>query len=303
MTSRDQALFGSIMIAPHIQIASAELSAAIALVGAELQSVQTAHGAQLLWDGDPAWWTGRAPILFPIIGELAGGAYRYDGRAYAMPKHGFARRSTFAVITAETGRAVLRLRANAATRAVYPFEFALDLEYALDGAQLTMAATITNQGTRAMPASFGFHPALRWPLPFGAARAGHRLLFAQAEPAPVRRIDARGLLRPEPEPSPVTGNRLDLRDDLFTGDALIFDQLGSRAVSYGADHGPQLRVGFADFPTLGIWTKPGAGFVCIEPWQGCADAVGFSGDIRDKPGIMLIEPGAARRLAMTIALA
>lgn len=291
------------MSAQPIQIASAQLSAVIAVVGAELQSVQIAHGAQLLWDGDPAFWTGRAPILFPVIGELAGGVYRYDGRAYAMPKHGFARRSTFTVITAEADRAVLRLSANAATRAVYPFEFALDLEYALDGAQLTMAATITNQGTRAMPASFGFHPALRWPLPFGEARAEHRLLFAQAEPAPVRRIDARGLLRPEPEPSPVTGNRLDLRDDLFTGDALIFDRLGSRAVSYGADHGPQLRVGFADFPTLGVWTKPGAGFVCIEPWQGSADPVGFSGDIRDKPGIMLVEPGAARRLSMTIALA
>ena len=290
-------------MAPDIAIASSQLSAVISPLGAELRALSTSAGAQLLWDGDPAFWTGRAPILFPVIGELAGGVYRYDGRAYAMPKHGFARHSTFSVITADTDRAVLRLRANAATRAVYPFEFALDLEYALDGAQLTMAATITNQGTHAMPASFGFHPALRWPLPFGAERAEHRLLFAQDEPAPVRRIDARGLLRPEPEPSPVTGNRLDLRDDLFAGDALIFGQPVSRAVSYGADHGPQLRVGFADFPTLGVWTKPGAGFICIEPWQGCADPVGFSGNIRDKPGIMLVEPGAARRLAMTIALA
>ena len=290
-------------MAPDIAIASSQLSAAISPQGAELRALSTSAGAQLLWNGDPAFWTGRAPILFPVIGELADGVYRYDGRVYAMPKHGFARRSTFTVITAEADRAVLRLSANAATRAVYPFEFALDLEYALDGAQLTMAATITNHGTRAMPASFGFHPALRWPLPFGAARAAHRLLFAQAEPAPVRRIDARGLLRPEPEPSPVTGNRLDLRDDLFNDDALIFGQPVSRAVSYGADHGPQLRVGFADFPALGVWTKPGAGFVCIEPWQGCADPAGFSGDIRDKPGIMLVEPGAARRLAMTIALA
>ena len=289
-------------MAPSITIASSQLSAAISPLGAELRALTTSAGEQLLWNGDPAFWTARSPILFPNIGELAGGVYRYDGQSYAMPKHGFARRSSFAVIAAEADRAVLRLSASDATRAVYPFEFALDLAYALAGAQLTMAATIANHGARAMPASFGFHPALRWPLPFGASRAEHRLRFAQDEPAAVRRIDAQGLLRPAPEPSPVIGNRLALNDGLFTDDALIFDQLSSRAVSYGADHGAQLHVGFADFPALGVWTKPGAGFICIEPWQGCADPVDFSGDIGDKPGIMMIEPGETRRLTMTITL-
>ena len=93
-----------------------------------------------------------------------------------------------------------------------------------------------------------------------------------------------------------------LRDDLFLDDALIFDQLKSRRVSYGAPTGPTLAIDFADFPTLGVWTKPGAGFICIEPWQGCSDPVGFAGDIREKPGIIEIAPGRSKRLSMSISL-
>jgi len=93
-----------------------------------------------------------------------------------------------------------------------------------------------------------------------------------------------------------------LRDDLFIDDALIFDRLKSRRLSYEASAGPRLALEFADFPTLGVWTKPGAGFICIEPWQGFADPVGYDGDIRDKPGIIEIVPGENRELAMSISL-
>jgi galactose mutarotase-like enzyme len=107
----------------------------------------------------------------------------------------------------------------------------------------------------------------------------------------IRRIDANGLLLPTPQPTPVDGEVLVLRDELFIDDALIFDRLTSRHVSYGASRGPRLRLDFEGFPMLGVWTKPGgAGFICIEPWQGCADPVGYDGDIRDKPGIVMIEP-------------
>ena len=100
----------------------------------------------------------------------------------------------------------------------------------------------------------------------------------------------------------MVGAQLALRDELFVDDALIFDALRSRGVQYGADEGPQLKVEFADFPTLGVWSKPDSGFVCIEPWQGSSDPEGFIGDIHDKPGIVLVEPGIARQQAMSITL-
>ena len=290
------------MTAECVTITSGALTASISALGAELQHLSDDGGRELMSSGDPAFWHGRAPLLFPIIGELDGGGYTLDGQHYAMPKHGFARVSLFE-ITAHSAAAVsFALAASDATRAVYPFEFGLDLRFALVGAALRVTATIANRGDTAMPASFGFHPAFAWPLPYGAPRADHAIRFTQDEPAPIRRIDAAGLLLSEPRPTPVEGAMLALRDDLFVDDALIFDRLHSRSVSYGAPIGPAIEVGFADFPTLGVWTKPGAAFICIEPWQGSADPAGFAGDFRDKPGIIEIAPGTARNFTMTIAL-
>lgn len=283
-------------------ISSDHLTAGISTLGAELRHLTDCNGHELQWDGDPAFWTGRAPILFPIIGLLEGGSYRLDGATYSMPKHGFARHSIFVIVDQTVDTVMFRLAASRATRKLYPFDFQLDIRFSISRATLTLAATVTNIGDSDMPASFGFHPALRWPLPYGQRREAHEIRFNHLEPAPVRRIDANGFLLPALQPSPVVGDTLTLRDDLFVEDALIFDRLQSRRVFYGAPEGPRLLVEYADFPTLGVWTKPGAGFICIEPWQGFSDPVGFAGDIRDKPGIIEISPGDHKHLAMHISL-
>jgi galactose mutarotase-like enzyme len=288
--------------AQTITISSSRLTAKISTLGAELQRLTTGDGVDLQWDGDPAVWHGRAPILFPVIGLLEGDKYHLNGATYPMGKHGFARHSTFDLVSSTANTAELRLSATAETRAIYPFEFQLDIDFDLADDTLTLGAVISNHGDTAMPASFGFHPALRWPLPFGHPRSEHRVLFESDEPAPVRRIDQNGFLTPTPHPTPIVGDALLLRDDLFVDDALIFDRLTSRRVQYGASTGPQLAVAFPDFPTLGIWTKPGANFVCIEPWQGFSDPVGFNGDIRDKPGIFEIEPQGTKSMTMSITL-
>ena len=284
-----------------ITIASDGLRAEINPLGAELSRLTDAQGRELLWDGDPAFWTGRAPILFPIVGSLNGGRYRLDGRQYAMDKHGFARRRRFAVVETAADRATLRLSADEETRTAYPFDFHLDLTFAMAGARLSMTAQVRNLDARPMPFSFGFHPALRWPLPYGGDRADHRLLFEQDEPAAIRRVGPDGLVKPDAPPPPMQGRELLLRDDLFTDDAVIFDQLHSRSLDYGVAGGPQVKAGFPDTPHLGVWTKPGAGYVCIEPWQGFSDPAGFDGDIWDKPGIVVLPPGQTKTFTMTIA--
>lgn len=285
-----------------IRIGSPALAAEISLLGAELRTLTTSDGLDLQWDGDPAVWRGRAPILFPVIGLLEGGLYRFDGRAYEMPKHGFARHSMFEIVSSSADAARFRLSPSCATQAIYPFDFQLDIEFAVVDHTLTLGAVISNHGNGTMPASFGFHPALRWPLPFGAPRADHRIRFAADEPEPVRRIDADGFLKRDPVATPVIGDTLALRDELFVDDALIFDRLASRSVHYGAPDGAQLHVRFDDFPTLGVWTKPGADFICIEPWHGFSDPVGFAGDIRQKPGIFEVAPGMSRSMSMSITL-
>lgn len=285
-----------------IEIGSDALSAAINPLGAELTHLRDAQGRELMSDGDPAFWTGRAPLLFPVVGALRGDVYRLDGRDYPLPPHGFARRREFTLVDRAADRAWFRLSDDDATRDAYPFAFALDAEFTIAGATLTTTVTLVNRGDRAMPASFGFHPAFAWPLPYGGARKDHRIVFEREEPQPIARLDGK-LIGPIDRETPVEGDILWLRDDLFDQDALVWTEPQSRALRYGASDGPQLEIGFPDMPTLAVWTKPGARFICIEPWQGHADPAGFTGEIWDKPGMLRLEPGERRAFTMTVTLA
>lgn len=274
-------------------------SAAIDPQGAQLWSLRRPDGRDMLWDGDPSFWSGRAPILFPIVGGLRHDRYRWQGREWHLPRHGFARRMPWRTTLHEPDRAMLRLSADEETKAAYPFDFALDLLFAIGAGGLVMTATVRNAGTGPMPFSLGFHPALRWPFAPGARREDHLIRFERAEPAPVARLDAAGLIDRR-EPSPVVGDSLALSDALFADDALVFTGLASRAVRFGVPGGEWLRCSFPEFPDLGLWSKPGAGFLCIEPWLGHADPAGFAGELDRKPGVMVLAPGAQWRGTMTI---
>ncbi|WP_262268038.1 aldose 1-epimerase family protein [Microvirga yunnanensis] len=284
-----------------VTIASPQLRAQVSDKGAELVRLQDERGRDLLWDGDPAFWTGRSPLLFPVVGRVRNDRIQVDGSEYELPKHGFARGSRFEIKEVEPSRCLFRLHSDEATLRQYPFPFQLDVSYTIDGTTLTIAASVTNSGSAAMPVSFGFHPAFRWPLPFGSPREAHAIRFEREEPAPIRRpVD--GLISSKAETSPVRDGTLLLDDALFEADALVFDRLESRSVVYGAPQGGSIRVDFSGMPHLGIWTKPGAGFICIEPWQGHADPEGFDGELSTKPGIVLIQPGGARDFVMKITI-
>jgi galactose mutarotase-like enzyme len=296
-----------------IDIAGPGLRAAINPLGAELTSLRDADGRELMTDADPTFWTGHAPILFPIVGRLNGDVLRLDGREFRMKQHGFARRRTFALAAQDESSATFRLTADDETRANYPFDFVLDIQFAISGESLTIEARTANPGVVPLPASFGFHPALAWPLPYGCLREAHRIVFAADEDATVERLvdgliagDRPSPLEACPERLPQAGSRrgrvLRRTEQLFADDALIWNPVQSQSVRYGAEGGPQLRVDFPDTPYLGVWTKPGAAFICIEPWHGLADPEGFTGDFRTKPGIFEVAPGSERRCAIAITL-
>jgi galactose mutarotase-like enzyme len=288
--------------ASWIKVRSAALSAEINPLGAQLSTLRDRDGRDLLWNGDAAVWAGRAPILFPIVGSLAGGSYRLGDRRFALSRHGFARGKPFEVVATTGSSATFRLRADEATLAVYPFAFELEVSYVLASATLSINASVRNTGSEPLPASLGFHPGLRWPLPYGPTREAHFIEFEADEPAPIRRINADGLLKPEGFPTPVMNRRLMLSDELFRDDVMIIDALNSRSLRYGAVNGPLIEVRFPDAQYLGLWTKPGAPFICIEPWQGITDPAGFAQDFTQKPGVFTVAPGASHSLNMGITL-
>lgn len=285
-----------------VRIAGTRLSASVSPLGAELQTLTDAEAGELLWNGDPAFWTGRAPLLFPIVGRLRDDAYRVGGASYRLPQHGFARRSAFTLLESAPDRVTFRLVDDTESRAVYPFAFRLDMSFHVSGVRLDMEARVTNTGDSDLLASFGYHPAFLWPLPYGGAREAHEMEFEVAEPAPIRRPTADGLLSAASEPSPLAGRRLALSDDLLAGGALVFTGLSSRRLVYGVPGRPRLAIDFPDTPDLGIWSKPGAGapYVCVEPWHGYADPETFSGAFTEKPGLLSLKPGETRRFRMGV---
>lgn len=270
-----------------VALSSDSLAAFVSTKGAELQSLRTRDGVDYLWSGEEIW-PKHSPLLFPIVGRLAQDRYEHRGESYAMVKHGFARDSLFEIVEASPHSARFALRADDATRAVFPFEFLLEVEFALDGARLDIRHGVTNLGDADMYFSIGAHPAFRWPLG-DAAKDQSRINFERHEPAPIRKL-AGGLLG-RMKDSPVEGRTLSLREELFVDDAIIFDTLASESLVYCCGSGRSVAIQWEGFRHLGLWSKPGADFLCIEPWHGYDSPVGFRGPLEEKPGIACARPG------------
>ena len=278
------------------------LSADISVNGAEITGLREQAGGELLWDGNAEWWTGRSPLLFPIVGRVPQDTILINGTRYTIKQHGFARTSKFDLIRAQSESCQLRLLASNASRAQFPFNFELNVCYSIAGKALTASANVLNLSNQHMPVSFGFHPALRWPLPSGGSKDGHFIEFANSEPDPIRKLRD-GLLLLDRFETPIVGRYLQLSDSLFADGVVIMDNLISRSLTYSAPSGKSLHFEFQLMPHLGIWSKPGSGFVCIEPWQGFAAEEGFTGDLREKLGGIILEAGDAREFSMCITVA
>ncbi|MDG4890894.1 aldose 1-epimerase family protein [Mesorhizobium sp. WSM4887] len=277
------------------------ISATIVGQGAELVSLRDAERTQLLWQAGPEWRR-HSPVLFPIVGRLKGDQLRHRGKAYPMTQHGFARDRRFAWVEQGPSSCTLVLTDDTETRTRYPFAFRLAISYSLGPRQLGVTFEVANTGDEVLPASVGAHPAFNWPLLPELPKEAYRLTFADDEPAPIRRLKD-GLMLPTPQPTPVEGKTLALSERLFDDDAVILDRPASTSVRYAAGRGPAIEMSWQGFNELGIWSKPGgAPFLCIEPWHGVASPVDFDGEFADKPGVMLIPPGAKRRLTYRITI-
>ncbi|MEM9475393.1 MAG: aldose 1-epimerase family protein [Pseudomonadota bacterium] len=270
-------------------LSSEHLSLAVAPLGAEMQYLRTASGQELLWHGDKAFWTGRAPILFPIVGRAVDDVVRSGNLTAEMAKHGFARRRTFAVEEASQTRCRHVLHASEATRAVYPFEFTQTVTHELDGPTLSVTAEVANAGDAPMPFGFGFHPAFRCPLP--GTDAPHSVTLASGGEPQQQPLRPDGLLERALVPGPFREGCLEITDTLFENDALVFPG-ASEPVRYGPANGPWLDFAFSNLPDLALWRPVGAPFLCVEPWHGTASLVGDGPEIAQRPNSLTLAPDA-----------
>lgn len=267
------------------------LEVSVSALGAELQSLRRAGGPERLWQGNPAFWSRRSPVLFPIVGKLRDDRYAVGGRTYSLPQHGFARDRVFDLVSADRAEAEFLLRSDGETLAAYPFEFELRVRYELDGESLRVTYRVFNAGAGPMWFSIGGHPGFACPHGPGGRFEDYELVFEREETAD--RLLLEGPLLSGEQERGLDGTRtLPLSWELFERGALVFEGLRSGWVALQSrGGGGRLEVRFAGWPYLGLWTLSGAPFLCVEPWHGIADRAGASGRLEEKPGILRLERG------------
>jgi galactose mutarotase-like enzyme len=255
--------------------------------GAELQSLRNkAFGLEYLWNGDPAFWAKRSPVLFPIIGSLKDETYYYQGKSYRLPRHGFARDMEFTAESQSQHAITFLLRSSEETKKNYPFDFEFRIRYQLLGDELSTEYMVTNTGQGMLYFSVGGHPAFRLPLDPGTVFSDYYLQFEEVENLQRWPISKEGLIQKQPVAYLSDSKRIDLKKSLFYQDALVFKYPASSEISMlskKTTHGLQFQMG--EFPFFGIWSAKDADFLCLEPWCGIADGVDSNQRLEYKEGI------------------
>ena len=286
-----------------VTLQNAALTCVMALRGAELRSLRdTASNDEFIWQRDPSVWAASAPILFPVIGRLKDGGYVLDGRFHEIPKHGFARGMDFSLRHANETSATFHLTNSTATIAAYPYAFTLEVTFTLKARTLVVDYRVLNQNDRTMFFALGSHPAFSLPAGLGPLE-NWSIRFDETEEPSCHRV-AENLLSSAPEPFTFDAdNGFVLTGDTFVRDALIFKGIRSRHLQIvHREQGVRVRFDTGGAPTLGIWAKPGAPYVCLEPWFGFDDSSEINVDIRQKPDMLRLAAGETFAAAYSITL-
>lgn len=288
-----------------VTITSGHLQATIAEKGAELQSLfDTTIALEYIWQADPNHWGKHAPILFPIVGALKDDTYVYEGETYHLPRHGFARDMAFEVNDQRDDFVLFQLESSAATRAVYPFDFQLQVSYELGGDGLVVKYNVKNIGQKDMFFSIGGHPAFNVPLAKGLTFEDYYLTFSPRK-SRVKLPLKGNYIDYEQRTLGQTNTDLSLTHEMFEQDALIFETKGLQSFSIRSEKSPHsVTVSYNQMPYVGFWsTYPvESPFLCIEPWCGIADTLASTGELKEKEGIQSLPPATdfATKYSITV---
>jgi galactose mutarotase-like enzyme len=287
-------------------IKSGEIEVEASTKGAELMSIKGSGGLEYLWQGDPAFWPRRSPLLFPIVGGLPGGTYAYAGKSYSMGNHGFVRDLDFGLKHEGHDSLLYELRSDESSLALYPFRFELEVSYAVQGPILEVGYEVTNADDKSMPFSIGAHPAFRSPLSPGERREDFDLIFETAETVDRHFLNSDNLRSGETESFLRGSSVVPVTQALFERGAIVLkDHVSRRVTLKSRASGRFVELRFPDFPQLGIWSPKSVGdlvapFVCIEPWFGVMALAGSAQELESKEALLFLEPGAVFASAYTI---
>lgn len=252
--------------------------------GAELKSlVKKETGAEYMWCADAKYWGRTSPVLFPVVGNVSGKQYRTKGKTFDMGQHGFARDMEFTLESQTDNEIWFVLRSNEETLAKYPYEFVLKLGYRLDGAKVEVLWHVENPSEEELPFAIGGHPAFYCPVTSGVKQSDCYIQFDVAGSLKCSTIDGY-LVGDRVDTYELEDGMLRIDEHLFDNDALIIEKQNIKKVSLCDPKKQAFLTIELDAPLFGIWrpADPGAPFVCIEPWYGRSDRIGYAGELRDR---------------------
>ncbi len=271
-----------------VELSNSILSARIEDTGAELKSLkELSTDIEYIWQSDPAWWSGAAPILFPIIGGLKNNEYRFKGKTYTMPQHGLVRKKKWDLVTSDATSATYQTVSDNETLKMYPFEFVLRVHYTLEANRMAIRYEVINKASETMYFSIGSHPAFN--LPFaGGHLENYYYHFSDGETMHRHFFDS-GLHTARTAPVFDNSRQISISQTLFDDAAIIFKNPNSKSVSLkNSRNSKEIRVVTEGMPFLGLWGPSGGPFACIEPWYGIPDGEDADGDLTKKEGIMTV---------------
>ncbi len=286
-----------------MKLENERLCVEITELGAEVTRIyDKRQKAELLWEGDPVYWKRHSPVLFPNVGKTYRNKVLIGGVQYPTSQHGFARDSMFKCVGAKKDAASFLFVSGEETKEVYPFDFELLITYTLEKKSLRVAWEVRNTGGETMYFTIGGHPAFRFAgedekktdymLKFPGKESLEYILIDMAEAAAdIKHVHTLEL----------QDGRCPLNEEMFENDALIFDggQFDEVWLCH-KDGTPYVGMKCKGFPNFGIWSVKDAPFVCLEPWMGRCDNVGFEKELSEKPDVNQAAPGESFMQEYTI---
>ena len=292
-----------------ITIQNEKIRLQVAEHGAELSSIQ-AGGREYLWQADPKFWNRHSPVLFPQVGMVWNKEYRHRGQVYPMGQHGFARDMDFVLHSEERGEAFFLLESSAETLTRYPFPFRLEIGYRLHDNSIDVLWIVKNTGAEEMLYQIGAHPAFLYrDLDVSLKERGFLYLYRDgkaAEELTYISPTEKGCTDCVAHTLSLPGGEMEITTDTFACDTYIFEGHQLSKITLADRHRrPYLSIAF-NTPLVAVWspsaTKPDVPFICLEPWYGRCDRVGYEGELCSRDHMQYLQPGAIFSTSYTITL-
>lgn len=275
-----------------ITIQNDKLRATFNNLGAELVSlINIETGKEIMWSGNPDFWSGISPVLFPIIGALKNEQYIFENQTYELPRHGFARRRIFAVKESSENEVVFELTSDEESLKIYPFQFSLEIKYTLAANKLNVDYLVKNLSQKQMYFSLGAHPGFAIDTENGLNYNDYEIAFSNDDELQIHPL-ADNLISNQTKTIDLENKVLPLSYELFSKDALVMTNMRSKElILRNNKNHHKVIFTFSNFPYFGVWAAKNADFVCLEPWQGIADLENHNQQLTEKFGILRLEKG------------